>query len=606
MSIRLVDTTTIRLKVFNSQEAPKYAILSHTWTSDEEVSYQEANRITSDPDHPAAARLGYRKILDTCRKAKSHGYSYVWIDTCCIDKTSSAELSEAINSMFRWYTEAAVCYVYLADLPESSSWRESFGNCRWFTRGWCLQELLAPSGDNLRFYDKSWKFVGTKAELKLDIARITGIGEDVLAGTRLLRMIPIARRMSWAAKRNTTRAEDKAYCLLGIFDVNMPMLYGEGERSFMRLQEEIILRSNDLSIFCAKDNDIPRSNSRQEGRGILDGSGLENTEIPYRNLFARSPRDFASSRDIEFFRNEAMSRNSFELTNNGLHFKETELLVHEQNECYSMPLNCVHSSGPAMAIESDRLEISMFLWKIGPRAFVRLHSAPDTNSFLGRYGILAELEEAYTSMEEAYIILAITPELKPQLNRSRKHAIKFVSKNHQTLRDALQDPVPRIQWDAPTLKFLTFGDDSFEGYLKVFPDMIGDYVLNEQSHQQYFYISCGFEMGSPRRVWVRLFSQRSWQNHEKTQGRMVGLKYLDIPAFDILNMDFTRDKLQLDGNFIRTTVERSNENGEEMFEIGIFFEPSDEQRPETRISMSMPGRNRSVEERPRRSINRDL
>ena len=304
MSIRLINTTTLRLEVFTSQDVPKYAILSHTWTADEEVSYQEASRITSDPDYPAAARSGYRKILDTCRQAKSDGYPYAWVDTCCIDKTSSAELSEAINSMFKWYTEAAVCYVYLADLSTSSTWRDLLKNCRWFSRGWCLQELLAPDGDNLRFYDRSWELVGTKTELKLDIARITGINDDVLAGIRLLRTIPVARRMSWAAKRNTTRVEDMAYCLLGIFDVNMPMLYGEGERSFMRLQEEIIRWSNDLSIFCsssvAADNYMRMLTSRERIKEILHERELNSTYMPYRNLFARSPRDFAYCGDIEF------------------------------------------------------------------------------------------------------------------------------------------------------------------------------------------------------------------------------------------------------------------------------------------------------------------
>ncbi|KAK1687671.1 heterokaryon incompatibility protein-domain-containing protein, partial [Colletotrichum godetiae] len=251
MSIRLIDTETLQLKPFASSHAPAYAILSHTWIEDEEVSFQELRQIGEAPDHKALRKSGYEKIIATCREAKANGIDYAWIDTCCIDKTSSAELGEAINSMFRWYRDARVCYAFLSDWPAAGdggdSTDDALKDCRWFTRGWCLQELIAPKV--LRFYDEKWIFRGHRSDFREAISRITRVDADVLGDCTLLESKPVARRMSWASKRTTTRIEDVAYCLIGIFDVNMPMLYGEGDRAFLRLQEEIIRRSNDISIF---------------------------------------------------------------------------------------------------------------------------------------------------------------------------------------------------------------------------------------------------------------------------------------------------------------------------------------------------------------------
>jgi hypothetical protein len=163
--------------------------------------------------------------------------------SCCIDKTSTAELSEAINSMFRWYRKANICYAYMADVHETTQLAHS----RWFTRGWTLQELVAPA--IVWFYDSSWKYLGSKRELESVLVKITSIDADVLMHGNF-EAVSIARRMSWAAKRQTSRIEDQAYCLLGIFDVNMPLLYGEGMKAFTRLQEEIIKTSDDQSLFA--------------------------------------------------------------------------------------------------------------------------------------------------------------------------------------------------------------------------------------------------------------------------------------------------------------------------------------------------------------------
>ena len=232
------------IKEFRDDEVPPYAILSHTW-GDGEVTLQDMNTFS------AMSKNGYGKISQCCHIARVNGLDYVWIDTCCIDKTSSAELSEAINSMYRWYQEAVVCYAYLADVPskkafEDNSWR--FKNSRWFTRGWTLQELIAPS--KVVFFGDKWKKLGDKTGLQQTISDCTDIPVSVLSGADDLDTFSVAQRMSWAAKRQTSRIEDRAYCLMGIFGVNMPLIYGERETSFIRLQEEIMRILDDHSLFA--------------------------------------------------------------------------------------------------------------------------------------------------------------------------------------------------------------------------------------------------------------------------------------------------------------------------------------------------------------------
>jgi hypothetical protein len=172
---------------------------------------------------------------------------YKWIDSCCIDKSSSAELSEAINSMYKWYANAQVCYAYLSDVDVDQNLESALRLSQWFTRGWTLQELLAPRV--VEFYDRNWIEIGTKQSLSWLLAEITGIGRGSLSGDKVHTCI--AKKMSWAARRETSRAEDSAYCLMGLFDVNMPLLYGEGaQKAFIRLQTEIMARTTDESIFA--------------------------------------------------------------------------------------------------------------------------------------------------------------------------------------------------------------------------------------------------------------------------------------------------------------------------------------------------------------------
>jgi hypothetical protein len=193
----------------------------------------------------------------------SQGFLHLaqWIDTCCIDKTSSAELSEAINSMFKWYGDAEICYAYLQDVEGGLSLEKqliSFMKSRWFTRGWTLQELIAPSV--VLFFAEDWSEIGSRSIFVDTIAQTTGIDRELFNDTHLsvgstlnqqkLSQYSVAQKMSWASSRETSRLEDEAYCLLGLFGVNMALLYGEGRMAFIRLQEEIMKRSSDPSIFA--------------------------------------------------------------------------------------------------------------------------------------------------------------------------------------------------------------------------------------------------------------------------------------------------------------------------------------------------------------------
>ncbi|KAK5457330.1 hypothetical protein LTS15_005111 [Exophiala xenobiotica] len=245
--MRLLHTKNLKLEEFGDQNIPLYAILSHTWGK-EEISLQDIETGNLE------SRQGFSKLKSSCCRAATDGFDYIWIDTCCIDKRSSAELSEAINSMYRWYQKAVVCYAYLEDVysdrgKNPKAVDNEFRRSRWLTRGWTLQELIAPSV--LIFFNQTWQKLGTKTSMAASISSFTHIPQSILLGGDLDQE-SVARRMSWASTRQTTRVEDLAYCLLGIFNINMPLLYGEGERAFVRVQEEIIKVSTDYSLFAWK------------------------------------------------------------------------------------------------------------------------------------------------------------------------------------------------------------------------------------------------------------------------------------------------------------------------------------------------------------------
>jgi hypothetical protein len=235
------------LTSFDDDHPPPYAILSHTWTEGQEVTYNELIA-GSGRD-----KTGYKKIVFCGERAAADNLRYFWVDTCCIDKSTSHELSTAINSMFRWYQRASKCYVYLSDvsvpkeIPSAAAfritWADAFRRSRWFTRGWTLQELIAPA--SVEFFSKQGKRLGTKKSLKQEIYNVTKIPIEILRGQDPTEL-RVEERMSWAAHRTTSLKEDKVYCLLGIFGVFLPLIYGEGEAyATKRLREEIQKRQEE-------------------------------------------------------------------------------------------------------------------------------------------------------------------------------------------------------------------------------------------------------------------------------------------------------------------------------------------------------------------------
>lgn len=252
-----------------------YAILSHRWGK--EVNYSEMVKLlkmNEEDRNELRQRDGYRKICDSCERAAKDGFQWLWADTCCIDKRSSAELSEAINSMYRWYENSTKCYVYLHDVdglfpsePDDKSFPKFNGWPEWFSRGWTLQELIAPK--DVEFYNKGWVPIGTKRQHTEVLSMITRVPRNVLIYGLSSHRPCVAQIMSWAADRTTTRVEDRAYSLLGLFDVHMPMLYGEGKGAFQRLQLEIIRILNDHSIFAWD----PERKSRRAGSVLAEDPG---------------------------------------------------------------------------------------------------------------------------------------------------------------------------------------------------------------------------------------------------------------------------------------------------------------------------------------------
>jgi hypothetical protein len=359
--MRLLNVKTGKLEEYFGSSIPKYAILSHTWGKDE-VTFSDIQNIRDEAqakntlpredlapfpanvhDPSVETKSGYQKIVYACRQALVDGHQYVWIDTCCIDKSSSAELSESINSMFQWYRKARICYAYVEDVAV-----ESFATSRWFTRGWTLQELLTPP--DVIFYGGGWSRLGGKVDLASKIAEVTKINEETILDRSRLRYNSIAQRMSWASKRKTTRIEDAAYCLLGIFGVNMPLLYGEGENAFIRLQEEILKSSLDQSLFAWKPT--PASYDSHEGCGIL----------------APSPGNFQdSSSIISFQRNTATA--PYIMTNQGL---QIELSLIEESRDVLGLLDCQfrEEASTCIAIPLKRTHKSDVFVRVGRTAFL--------------------------------------------------------------------------------------------------------------------------------------------------------------------------------------------------------------------------------------------
>jgi hypothetical protein len=341
--MRLIKCSTLKLKEFFEPDIPPYAILSHTWGQDE-VTFKDFTR------NRWRHKKGAQKILELCHLALTDKLEYAWIDTCCIDKLSSAELTEAINSMFRWYKSSTYCYVYLSDFRGLS--RDSyttFTDSRWFTRGWTLQELIAPRV--IRFYDRNWSYYKSMGDIPAQsneglieaISKKTKVPKKILTKQSLLSGVPVAQIMSWASERQTKRQEDLAYCLLGLFDIHLPLIYGEGTRAFIRLQEEIIREKNDLTIFAWQ----------------------QPTNTHYRGMLAHSPNEFRNGANIVRLFSRVDTTSDFMMTNKGLKIGISDARADQ----LWLPLDCYYGDGEEFFKDRDQskstLAISLRIGRSG-------------------------------------------------------------------------------------------------------------------------------------------------------------------------------------------------------------------------------------------------
>ena len=459
----LLDVKTYTLTDVINPAGIRYAILSHTWSVGE-ISFTDIQR-----PELARKKLGWHKIEQTCRVAAERGIRYVWIDTCCIDKSSSAELSEAINSMFAWYKASAECYVHLEDLDgwacdsdlHHSLWAGNsdlgrFGclicdpvlaaalpACRWFTRGWTLQELIAPK--NLYFYDRNWERRGMKSSLKTVLSGITKIDPETLLDPERLSLIPVGKRMSWAASRETTRVEDMAYCLLGIFGVNMPLIYGEGANAFLRLQEAVALATEDLSLFA--------------WTGESGSRGL-----PYSGVLARAPSQFASCSFLENIDDplEYDSR-SFTMINRRVGFQACLKTEKSQGD-YLMRLHCRNADDPELSTVVIRLVKT-------PGGFVR-HRTDSTFHGDQHHGItdpsswdpVPRMVSIPKTLQYADLV-----KVRHRYNDSFQFKVTTTEDWYYKLTASLPDLIDETpnstHWDSSTNKFMTEGHPMFAGLL---------------------------------------------------------------------------------------------------------------------------------------------
>lgn len=362
--MRLLNVHTLELRDFFDCNVPKYAILSHRWGKHEPSSEEfRTGRAIKGP--------GYKKVVNLCLLLRARSelkwsnqfkhdewsrqkLDWCWVDTCCVDKHSSAELSESVNSAWKWYSRAAICVVYLADVKTegktSKQVLEAFCSSSWWTRGWTLPELLAPQ--RLLLVDADWRVLGHKCNrtclcrydaswarnygprLNEVVSNVTSIPNIYLEHTETISSASIARRMSWAAHRVTSREEDAAYCLLGLFDVHMPIVYGEGDQAFLRLQEEIVKRTNDQSIFAWQ---------------------ARWSRAHWAGLFARRPAHFKGLGDVEC--TGVMPIAPYTMTHNGVELRANVQRVHDatlKRDVYIVKLNCTHwdrTSGRQVPVE---------------------------------------------------------------------------------------------------------------------------------------------------------------------------------------------------------------------------------------------------------------
>lgn len=554
--MRLIDTRTLELKWFNDSDNPKYAILSHTWGPNE-VTYQElvwinrAKALTASVDSLASSaasinsqdeqstlmlaaiemmvrgnsgsnvggiteedllnRDGYNKIHQAAEQARILGYKYIWCDVCCIDKSSSAELQEAINSMFKWYRDAEVCIVYLEDVAKpdrgdhitaSDVARTAFATCRWSTRGWTLQELIAPA--NIRFFFSDWTLMGEKVEFLTELSDATGIPIYVLEERRLVSEVSVAERMSWAACRETTRLEDMAYSLLGLFDIHMPLLYGEGAKAFLRLQEEILKTTDDYSLFawCA----------------------TTSHKFTYRGLLARSPMEFQQCHSIEL--EHVIS--TFPIGSTPIGFRVQLEFLPDPNDksCVLAMLRASNAMNQRLAIRLRCLDGSMQYARVDSGTLVPIDDWPT-----------GQLKTIYVRQK-----LSIPPTFTTR-DFQCFHIGRRLSSNQPIPPVRIISAHPRELWDETTYE-LRIPDTA--------PDMFGALLLRVQSPQYsrtLFPVAFGYNR-STCHYWCKAVPDFVSTMDVRTPGSWLGALRKRIPfeVFDALRGNDARHDIYLFGD----------------------------------------------------------
>jgi hypothetical protein len=514
--MRLINNASLALEFFMGTP-PAYAILSHTW-EDEEVTFEDFT--DADPE-VRTSKKGFGKIAMTCELARRVGLTHSWVDTCCIDKRSSAELTEAINSMFQWYTDAAICFAWLADLaPEAEAEADSeaenaaalsrlslaqqhdphppaqhartipgLEQCRWFTRGWTLQELIAPR--IVEFYDRDWHFRGTKADLGAQLTRITNVSQEVLRNPARMHRLSVAARMAWAAGRVTTRAEDMAYCLLGIFDVNMPMLYGEGDRAFLRLQEAIASQTNDLSLFAWT---------------AEDSTGKSQQQQTHRGVFASSPAEFRGAASIQLLSSTAYNP-EFIITNKGLRMNAS-IFAGEDTTAYFFGLNCAHVDRTDPASEE---QLGIWIQQHGGGVYTRVRPHEHARQPPG----------AEATVGRIFLARAVSAEQSRELEGSQDRALVLRRGfNDLTATESPAFPfytnqvLPAEQFDRRRRMFVTQGAGRFAAYA-LFMARYDCEVVREQvvSSGEGFILAFGWRGAGEEAPWVSIVSMGQPEAH---------------------------------------------------------------------------------------------
>ncbi|KAK6216244.1 hypothetical protein LQW54_003633 [Pestalotiopsis sp. IQ-011] len=374
--MRLLRTQEYRLVEANDIPTPfpEYAILSHTWISPkDEITYQDFKQRKSDIENDIFKQKGWAKLRRYCDRAARDGWEWAWMDTCCIDKTNPADTQEAINAMFRWYQNAGTCYAYLDDVDvdkvvdcpkfdlDDIAGRDNVADpasfphlalktflikAKWFTRGWTLQELLAPP--YLVFVDQAWRRIGTRESWADEIKQASRIEARHLTNFSPTDFIScsIAMRFSWASSRFTTVEEDETYSLLGLFGISLPLIYGEGRwRAFNRLQRELITVYNDDSIFAWK---------FEKQKNMRSAESQEKANEHGKGILAPSIREYWDASNIEAF---GLYDNSFSMTNKGLEIKAKRWRRKDDPMACLIRLSC--GPGAENHLGSNRLVIPL-------------------------------------------------------------------------------------------------------------------------------------------------------------------------------------------------------------------------------------------------------